>query len=245
MDRLDKLNEADRDQTSANLRPRDAATVVIVDQSNPSPRVLMGRRHSKQVFMPGKFVFPGGRVDGSDSRIIASGDLHATDMQRLLHDMKGRASDARARALALAAIRETFEETGLVLGKADTNATPEPLPSPSWQTYFAQSATPDLGGMALMARAITPPKRPRRYDTRFFVTTTDHALTDIQSGDGELSDLQWFTTDEALNLDIPPITRVIIEDLMDRLKQGSVLDRTTKIPYYFQQHGTFRRELID
>ena len=57
------------------LRPRDAATLIIVDREGPEPRVLMGRRHEGHKFMPGKFVFPGGRVEPEDRRMAAAGAL--------------------------------------------------------------------------------------------------------------------------------------------------------------------------
>ena len=103
-------------RNARTLRPKDAATLILVDRTGPAPRILMGRRRASQVFLPNKFVFPGGRVDRCDRTMPALGDLPEIDRARLLHDMKGEPSDARARALGLTAIRETFEEAGLVVG---------------------------------------------------------------------------------------------------------------------------------
>ena len=94
-------------------RPRDAATLVLVDMASGVPKVLMGRRRAGQVFMPSKVVFPGGRVDEAD-KLVRSGDaLAPSETEKLLLEMKGHPSEVRARAMALAAVRETFEETGI------------------------------------------------------------------------------------------------------------------------------------
>ena len=96
------------------LKPKDAATLILVDRNDAEPRILMGRRQSTQVFLPNKFVFPGGRVDRGDRTMPALSELPAADQNLLLRDMKGSPSLARIRALALAAVRETFEEAGLI-----------------------------------------------------------------------------------------------------------------------------------
>jgi 8-oxo-dGTP pyrophosphatase MutT (NUDIX family) len=88
------------------LRPRDAATLIIVDDASGEARVLLGRRRSDMVFMPGRYVFPGGRVDRADRHITVQDNLKSNDVAKLLVAMKGAASQARARALALAAVRE-------------------------------------------------------------------------------------------------------------------------------------------
>ncbi len=100
------------------VRPRDAATLILVRNDGASPRVLMGQRHANHKFMPNKFVFPGGRVDPADSRIRPVEDLRPEVARLLLSRMRGTPSENRARALALAAIRETFEETGLAVGRS-------------------------------------------------------------------------------------------------------------------------------
>src|ERR1700691_1250977 len=96
--------------------PKDAATLILVDRSAAIPKVLVGKRHDKVVFMPGKFVFPGGSVDKTDNRIPV-----AAPIPKALEDnlTKGspKIAPSRARALAIAAIREACEETGLCLGR--------------------------------------------------------------------------------------------------------------------------------
>src|SRR5271169_6156543 len=96
------------------LRPRDAATLIIIERARGKTRVLMGKRHAGHKFMPGKFVFPGGAVEPGDRRMTVAGALDAAVEAKLLARTRRNAPEF-ARALALAAIRETFEETGLAL----------------------------------------------------------------------------------------------------------------------------------
>lgn len=228
------------------LVPRDAATLVVVDRSCGEPRVLMGRRRATQVFLPNKFVFPGGRVDRSDRLAPCDDELHPDDTRLLLAGMKGRPSGSRARALALAAIRETFEETGLVIGRnLPAAAAASPVKAPEWRTFLATGFSPALGTLTYFARAITPPSRPRRYDTRFFLTDAGAIAARSTAVDGELADLGWFTLDEMRRLDLPNITRAIVEDLSHLLANGRGSAGTARqIPFYAYRHGSFRRDLI-
>src|SRR5690625_2448534 len=91
---------------------RDAATIILIREGSHAPRILMGQRGAGAVFMPAKFVFPGGAVDPQDHEITPGRPLPAEEVARL-----GVQSGPKlAHALALAAIRELWEETGLVLG---------------------------------------------------------------------------------------------------------------------------------
>ncbi len=229
------------------LRPKDAATLVLVDRSGRAPRILMGRRQATQVFLPNKFVFPGGRIDRADRAMPSLDDLPHGDLERLLYDMKGTPSPARARALALTAIRETFEEAGLLVG-----ATPPAvhlLSAPSktvsahqtWHRFLASGLMPRLSALTFFARAITPAARPRRYDTRFFMADASHVAGATAKPDDELRDIGWFTLDEIRALDLPNITRAVVEDLAQRLKAPG---RQAPVPYYRFHRGTFRRDLI-
>ena len=155
------LTQAERVRTTTNLRPVDAATMLILDHSGRKPRVLMGKRHPSHKFMPGKYVFPGGRIDPEDRRMIAAGALPGPCEQRLAARCV-RPSAQRGRALALAAIRETFEETGLLFGSAEYGA-PENPPPGVWSEFAAKGIFPDLGAVTFVARAITPPRRPKRF----------------------------------------------------------------------------------
>src|SRR5499427_2919820 len=117
------------------LRPRDAATLIIVDAASGEPRVLLGRRREDLAFMPGRYVFPGGRVDPADRQIAVEHDLAPGNIENLMIAMKGSRSPARARALALAAVRETFEEAGILIGAP---IAPGSLPKAgAWQKFFS------------------------------------------------------------------------------------------------------------
>jgi len=203
------------------LVPRDAATLVLVDGSLNCPRILMGRRHPDMAFLADKFVFPGGRVDEADLTAHPGHDLNPAVTDKLLAGMAGVPSAARARALAIAAIREVREETGIVLGDPDR---------------------PPLEALSYFARAITPPDRPRRYDTRFFIADASLATVTALAGDGELSDLDWFTLDQTRHLDVPGITRLILKDVAEVLAERPT--RSRPIPFYFHADGRFHRELI-
>lgn len=224
------------------LRPRDAATLILVDTAGGIARVLLGKRRLDMKFNPGKYVFPGGRVDKADKSIEPADDLAEAEIAKLLHDMKGGASPARARALALAAVRETWEEAGIIVGRP-VNGEKAPADE-SWASFHAAGFVPSLKPIFFFARAITPPGRPRRFDARFFCVDARAIAHRGQPMHDELSDLVWMDLVEARSLDLPPITRVILEDLGDRLKLGPLGEIDAPVPYYYNRHGSLKRELI-
>ncbi|HRD75995.1 MAG TPA: NUDIX hydrolase [Hyphomicrobiaceae bacterium] len=198
----------------------------------------MVRRRDDLVFMPGKYVFPGGRVDKEDRLIAPYDDLSPDEVRRLMHEMKGYASALRARAIALAAVREAFEEAGLVIGE------PVPMEIATWAPFYKLGFVPRLAPLRLFARAITPPGRPRRFDTRFFCVSAAEIAHREAVADGELSGLHWMTFDEARALDVPHITRVVLEDLTDRMRHGPLSAGLGTVPFYHHKNGTFHRDLI-
>ena len=198
----------------AALRPRDAATLILLDRSAGAARVLLGKRHPGHAFMPNKYVFPGGSLDPADRRMSVAAPLDPLVEARLMAETR-RPSPGLARALALAAIRETFEETGLALGVKDFGA-PEAPPAGVWTRFAETGVFPTLDGIDLLARAITPPGRARRFDARFFIADADliaHRVEDVVHDGAELVELTWTPIDKALELDIPNITRTILSDL--------------------------------
>src|SRR5437899_4724270 len=106
------------------FRRKDAATLILIDRSGDKPKVLVGKRHDKVVFMPGKYVFPGGRVDKADNRIPVAAPISA-ELEANLLKGSPKIAASRARALAVAAIREACEETGLCLGRRTDGAAPK------------------------------------------------------------------------------------------------------------------------
>lgn len=223
-------------------RPRDAATLVIVDANHNEPRVLFGKRRMDLKFMPGKYVFPGGRVDRGDRLAHTASDLNAMDLEKLMLEMRGRVNEGRARALGVAAIRETFEEAGLLIGEKTSK--PPISRSEVWQQFLSHDVLPALSQLHFFARAITPPGRPRRFDTRFFCVDADAIAHTIEDRDGEFLDLQWWTLEQAREFDLPPITRVILEDLGDRIVDGRLHQGARPVPFYHHRNGTFRRDVL-
>ena len=192
------------------VKPRDAATLILINRQSGSPRVMMGRRDGGHNFMPGKWVFPGGRIDRADFTAP-----HATDLRpEVLARLTKTAPPARARALALAAVRETFEEVGLLLAKP---APPRPGSGP-WRTFLAQGALPDLAALDFVARAVTPPVSPKRFDARFFMAEAEHLISlERQADCGELDEIAWVELEEALALDLPSVTRFVLREIPLRL----------------------------
>lgn len=238
-----------KDERAGNhpyIRPKDAATLLILDREDDGTvRLLMGRRHKRHTFMPGKFVFPGGRVDPADSR-IANVLPYDPDVERKLSkELKRVKSASRVRAFALAAIRETYEEAGLFIGrKADDGSL---RLGTGFEAFAERGIRPDLGGLRMIARAVTPTKRPRRYDTRFLAVWADAIADRLPEGtgpSGELEDCAWLTLAEAREKELPMITNKILTDLEHRLETDPDLSPKTAVPYYFVRNGSFVRELI-
>ena len=223
------------------LRPRDASTLVIVDRTGSEPKVLMGKRRADLAFMAGKYVFPGGRVDRSDKSVPAASPLRPSEIAKLQVEMRGPAAEARAHALAAAAIREAFEEAGLIIGARIDG---KKAPPDGWKPFFATGFAPALAGITFFARAITPPGRSRRFDTRFFCVDASAIAERQPINDGELSGLEWVTMEGARALDLPRITRVVLEDLAEQLGNGSLDHGTNPVPFYYQRNGTSKRDLI-
>jgi len=241
--RLALLRNEVRDRKHALLRPVDAATLIIVDGEGAEPKVLMGRRHPNHKFMPNKFVFPGGRVDPEDRRMAIAGVFDVTVEEQLLRRVV-RPSRQRARALALAAIRETFEETGILLGSREFGAPEVSIEGP-WAEFGVHGVFPTLEGIRLLARAITPPRRPRRFDTRFFVADKSmiaHQKEGMVGPHSELLDLAWVTLAETEAMELPVITRVVLQDLAEAMRDGFGPSRP--VPFYFERHRVFQRETL-
>jgi 8-oxo-dGTP pyrophosphatase MutT (NUDIX family) len=211
----------------ARLRPRDAATLIVLDRRGKGgPKVLMGRRNPRLAFMPGQFVFPGGRIELGDRHMPVAGALPPHHL---------------GRALALAAIRETYEETGLLLGTSEHGA-PETAPA-GWEAFARHGILPDLEALHLVARAITPPKRVRRFDTRFFAVDRRTVAAEEPgrvTPTSEFTELAWVRFDAARKLDLPFITRAILDDLEAQIAVDFAPYRM--IPFHYERYG--RRERV-
>lgn len=237
-----RMNEVERDLSSPYVRPKDAATLILVDRAGPVPKVLLGKRHHGHKFMPGKFVFPGGRVDPADRSMPVAHELDPHTQAHLMKRLQ-RPSAAKARGLALAAIRETFEETGLLLGVG--GQTTSKIPRGPWSDFAAAKILPDLGALHFIGRAITPPGRPRRFDARFFTMdagTIAHRIEGVTGPDAELVELVWMPLATAKELDMPAVTGVMLEELDARIADGFAHE--LPVPFYSMPRGRFRREML-
>jgi 8-oxo-dGTP pyrophosphatase MutT (NUDIX family) len=238
----ERMTKSERNQSFPDSEPRDAATLMLIDRSGPKPKVLLGRRHDSHKFMPGKFVFPGGRIEALDSQMPALSELHPGTQAKLLERVTTPSAEL-ARGFALAAVREMAEETGLLLGVKRDEAPASP--GEIWEEFAKRKVYPDLGQIHFIARAITPPKRPKRFDTRFF-TADASSIADTIEGvvgpDSELVELTWVPIDEATRLDMPTITGVVLEELGNRVLAGMAHD--LPVPFYYMENEKFCRDLL-
>lgn len=238
----DRMTKSERDQSFPDSVPRDAATLMLIDRTGPQPTVLMGRRHASHKFMPGKFVFPGGRIEAADQAMGAASELAAGAAAKVA--LRPRDEQVPpARAFPLCAIRETFEETGLMLGVK--GKAPAIAPNAEWEAFASAGVLPDLANIHFIARAITPPRRPKRFDTRFFTADAQmvaHKVDGVVGPDSELVELVWIPIKDAKTLDLPTITATILEELEARVKAGMAHD--LPVPFYFMDNQQFFRDLL-
>lgn len=200
------------------LRPKDAATLLLYRGGGDDVRVLLGQRHHGHIFMPNAYVFPGGRVNPDDSRVTPDTPLRADVAARL----ERAATPARARAIAVAAIRETFEETGLLIAGGKSGGEDG---GSDWHSKIG----PNLGAIDYFFRAITPPNRVRRFDARFFFAEASNASGDL-AGDGELQNLAWFSLAEIRDLEMAGITRIALAEFRRALADPASRDPDRAIP---------------
>ena len=204
---------------------RDAATIILVRDPHERPSVLMGQRGAGAAFMPNKFVFPGGAVDPGDAQVAMVRPLGRSCRAHL----ELAASPEAVAGLAAAAVRELWEEAGLILGEPGRWAQPVP---DDWKTYAATGHVPTADSLRFVFRAITPPGRPRRFDARFFVSDAA-ALRgdpdDFSAASDELSLLQWIPLDKARAFNLPFITEVVLAEVAARLPDLSPPDT---VPFF-------------
>jgi 8-oxo-dGTP pyrophosphatase MutT (NUDIX family) len=224
-------------------RPKDAATLILIDRSGAVPKVLVGRRHDQVVFMPGKFVFPGGRVDKSDHRVPVAAPI-PPELETNLLKGSPKTSSSRARALAVAAIREACEETGLCLGRAVNGARPA-LDGP-WAPFAAAGLLPDPSSLFLIARAITPPGRIKRFDTRFFTADASaiaHKVEGVIHADAELVELVWVEIGSEPLADLHQMTKKVLGQLEKRLATGP-LRHDASMPFFHFYGGRMQMDVL-
>lgn len=204
---------------------RNAATVIVIRDRMTSPSILMGQRGAQAAFMPNKFVFPGGAVDLSDATIPVASGLTPQCAARIGEDI----DPALAHAIPVAAVRELWEETGLILGRKGEWTGDIPA---DWETFAATGHLPHAEPLQFVFRALTPPGRTRRFDARFFLVDVDDIASDPDDFDAacdELSHLQWIPLTEARSFDMPFITEVVLAEVEARARD---LNAPESVPYF-------------
>lgn len=207
-------------------RVRDAATLILVrDPAGETPRVLMGQRGESAVFMPNKFVFPGGAVDAVDVAVPVIG----ADAEPLASRLAAAAAPGIGPALLAGAIRELWEETGQILGVPGAWRGDAPA---GWASFAASGHLPSAEGVAFVFRAKTPAGRPRRFDARFLLADAARLATDPDDFSGasdELGHLHWVPVREARRYDLPFITQVVLAEVAARLP---ALSAPEAVPFF-------------
>lgn len=197
-----------------HVRPRDAASVIVLrPDAAGALTVLMGRRSRRAAFVPDVFVFPGGRVDTADAITQTVTPLDPAEAARLA--AAGAAGPRLARALGTAAIRETWEETGYVLGQSRVEN---------------DRILSDQASLRFAARAITPRESPIRFHARFFIADGG-ALQGPPGGSGELTDLAWFPLAEAQKLPVIDVTEFILANLI------ALHEQPARLPLFVYRGG--------
>ena len=189
---------------------RDAATIVLLRERKGVHQVLMGQRGAGAVFMPNKYVFPGGAVDKQDYDITPAAPLTQANAEKLCQ----LAPEGMASAIAMAAVRELWEETGLMLGQQGSAMGDVP---DDWRGFYDKGLAPRADVLRFFFRAITPPGRTRRFDARFFLAFSDAvhgADDDFAEASDELGHLHWIDLTEAKALDLPFITEVVLSEVL-------------------------------
>jgi 8-oxo-dGTP pyrophosphatase MutT (NUDIX family) len=204
--------------TAKTVKPVDAAGLVLIRSgAQGRPEILLGRRHNRAGFLPDIYVVPGGRVDPEDN---APSGFAETLNPSVAATLGSGGSRRPPLAFPRAALRETFEETGLVVGKPGTAISD--TPQEVWQKYRIAGLAPDFSVMDFICRAITPVTSHRRYNTRFFFMNGDLAQGEIV-GNGELEDLGWRAEGALGGLEIVDVTQYVLEEALRRWRSQEAI----------------------
>ena len=205
-------------KTNKIIKPIDAASLVIYKEKKGRVQVLMGRRGNSAKFQPGYYVFPGGVKERWDNHTNFLNHLN----KKSIKDMGVSNSQSKANALAMTAIREAYEEVGLVFGIQAPN-TPT-IVRKNWQFFHENNIYPDLGALEYLGRAITPHYLPIRYHARFFSIAFERLFC-TEKIDGELEDIQWIDLSEPYKIKMMGVQKMILEILKTRIETGKLVPK--------------------
>ena len=206
------------------VRPLDAAGLLLI-RDNGGPEILLGRRRRKARAFPGEYVVPGGLVE--------AGDRYASGFPETLPEPAAGLDGMTRRNLgvfARAALRECYEETGLLLVAGGRRATSGTAASTAagrhrvWRAFAEISMVPAFAALLPVARAITPLGYPRRFHSRFFMTVLGGSAqvrpadpARPLAGDGELEDLAWVPVAATRDLPLADANAVVLEEVLGNL----------------------------
>ncbi len=185
---------------------------MLIRSTARGEEVLLGRRHPKSRFMPNIYAFPGGRLSPKDGRPSGFSERFSAQPDGL--DAGTRRRLAR---FVRAALRETFEETGLLVASERTRGgavvTPKSADGRVWAAFRRAGLQPAFAELRLVARAITPAASPLRFHTRFFLADGSLASGRID-GDGELVDIAWVPLEKAKTLPMAQVGGYVLRQAL-------------------------------
>lgn len=206
---------------------KDAATVVLVRSASAGLETYLLRRHTRSGFMGGAFVFPGGKLDEGDQaealQSYVSPEVRRACAAALEPTFGKPLSERQAVGLFLAAYRELFEESGVLLGATPGAGGVWRARLNSGQAGMAElladtGLRPPLAELLYFAHWITPSIEPRRFDTRFFLAAMPPGQ-EASVDDKEATESRWLSPAAALaahasgELYLPPPTRAVLTEL--------------------------------
>ena len=210
------------DENRKVVRPRDAATLILLRGQGSGTEALVGRRPLNLRFMPGAYVFPGGAIDPVDHLAWTVETGTESLAPRLV-------------PCARAALRETWEETGVLIGKPGVLPPTEPGRQPIEAAYRAQGLAAPFDRLTYVGRAITPSRSPRRFNTRFFLGDGALVCGEPQAN-AEMEDLGWHRVDGDVKEGFRDVTQFMLARAI-ALRDGTADGE----PPLFYTVGTARR----
>ena len=201
-----ELNRPSTEGRARVVRPRDAASLILLRGEGRTLEVLAGRRPLDVKFMPGVYVFPGGAIDPPD-RIAWS------------IESRTEALGAKLARSARAALRETWEEAGILVGRAGGAPPDEPAVRPIEQAYLGHGLVAAMDVLTYVGRAITPSHSFRRFNTRFFLCDGTNVFGEPAASD-ELEDVGWHPIGDEALASFRDVTRFMLARAI-ALRQGT------------------------
>jgi 8-oxo-dGTP pyrophosphatase MutT (NUDIX family) len=195
---------------SSVVRPRDAASLILLRGEGDRLQVLVGRRSARAKFMPGVYVFPGGGIEASDG-LAWSVESGAEALAPKL--LRG----------ARAALRETWEEVGVLVGRKTPAAQPGPE-APIERAYRAGGVAAAIDRLLYVGRAITPSHSTRRFNTRFFLGDGEDVFGEPRASE-ELEDAGWHVIEPGLLEGFRDVTRFMLTRAL-KLRDGTASGET-------------------